>query len=93
MLPLIVLHCVFAAIFTVQVILWRLGRVPLAAGTRAIDRHRCHLEAVLAAFLQTCQTINNERESEEQKIRCVCESVWLLFAILISKQQSVKAAR
>lgn len=80
------LQCASAVVFTVQVVLRRLGRVPLAAGPRAIDRHGCHLEAVLAAFLQSCQTINKEQESQ-----CVC--VRILFAILISKQQSVKAAR
>lgn len=40
---------------TVQVVLWRLGGEPVTKWTRSIGRHGCDLEAVLAAFLQTCR--------------------------------------
>lgn len=39
---------------TVQVVLRSLGGVPVAGRARPVHRHRRHLEAVLAALLQTC---------------------------------------
>lgn len=39
---------------TIQIVLWRLGSGPVAKWTCSVSCHGCHLEAVLAAFLQTC---------------------------------------